>query len=269
MIAFVVRHWKVLLAITLTLLVVGFILSYMNMYYEAKNAVPLAEARQAAKEAHEQKEQADKNIAALTVRQVDLEKEKTRLETEAKALEGKVMEQDAALVALAKERDDAVFVLRQLDTTDELEARFGKNFPEVIHDIGFGIRDIMDDDGNPIPYMVIPAWFAQVFIEDHEGIANLQQQLEISGGIEDILKRLVAMKERINMQSEKIGELSEDKFRVADEARNACDARFDKANDALITEYKRPKFQLPSGWSLGLCLGAGAGGAYLLDKWVR
>jgi hypothetical protein len=108
--------------------------------------------------------------------------------------------------SLEKERLDKSWKIRELRNEDDLEKSFSVAFPQVTDANNFGIVQIPIEEGSSIvlPYYVIPAWFAETFIIEHNNMLAYEKEIERFNDNEALYGNVIELKESvIQLQSEK------------------------------------------------------------------
>jgi len=164
------------------------------------------------------------------------------------------------IAKLEKERLDNRLKVRQLRTEDELEKAFAKAYPQLVDVRNFGITQIEDPEAKvTLPFYVIPAWFAQTFMSEHNELLFFKKEIKEYKANEKLYGTIFELKDEV--------------FRLEAEKSSAFKTGYDEAytkyellNKDYIKLLKEPpviEVKPPSLWmalggtALGLALGIG------------
>ncbi|MHC4109047.1 MAG: hypothetical protein ACYSTY_13290 [Planctomycetota bacterium] len=159
--------------------------------------------------------------------------------------------QDVVTV-LERERKNAQLTVRTISQTAELQLRLQQTFPELAA-ASWGVTTLPLDAGDTLglEYFLVPAWFSETFIIDHQNAAAWREQKDQLLAVDSLRLQVVALQDSITRL----------------EAQNAV-ALQTGYNDALLScqdlsqryvaQLSKPRFSLGS--TFGLCLGAAGAG---------
>jgi hypothetical protein len=195
----------------------------------------------------------------LTALVTTLDEEQARLEKVVVEKSNQISQNKLTIKKLEQERIDKTWQVRGLRTENELEKRFAVTFPQVINAKNFGIVKMPIKEGSPLtlPYYVIPAWFAETFIIEHNNMLLYEEEITQYKTNEVLYGNVIDLKESVvQLQSEKSVAYQEG-------YENAFD-KYEQLNQDYIKLLKTPpkvEIKAPSLWPalggtlLGLSLG--------------
>ena len=209
-------------------------------------------------EAHAEKLEAERDSIRSLVAEHDRESAylraiRERNEQEATALRERVLQ-------LERNRREGTLSVRELRRSADLEARFEETFPEIANS-NWGITSIPLEPGDQIEleYLVVPVWFAETFIIDHQNAESWLEQ-------KDNLLAVDSLRGLVSALQDSVATLH---------TRNALalQAGYDNASTACrdlsnryVAELRKPRFLIGS--TVGLCIGA-AGAAAVVATLVN
>ncbi len=152
------------------------------------------------------------------------------------------------------ERDRAAeqLTVRRLRRKEDLQERLRRTFPEMAAS-DWGVTEVFNEEnGIGIEYLLVPLWFSETFIIDHQNALAFRTQA-------DTLRSLAGVLQQVNVLQDSIFSL-ERGSRTAFE-RGYADAftRYEALNRDYIELLRQPRFSL--GVPGGLTLLAGSLGA--------
>jgi len=192
-------------------------------------------------------------VTANRVIQARLSRERDDRQAEAATLRDVV-------TLLERQRHDAQLTVRTISKTADLQLRLRETFPELAA-AGWGLTTLPLDAGDTLglEYFLVPAWFTETFIIDHQNAAAWHEQKDQLLALDSLRLQVVALQDSITRL----------------EVQNAV-ALQTGYNDALLScqdlsqrymaELRKPRFSLGS--TFGLCLGA-AGAGVVVGTLVR
>ena len=249
--AWLLKHWQAVAVVCMVLLIVALALFGMQQWTARKNEQVIGALKVEQQRSDERNTKLQADVAVLTA-------EKSRLQGWAAELEAEIAVAKEANLALQAEAASNQLETRRIDTTQELEGKFAAAYPELAHAPKFGIMDI-ESDGIKIAYVLMPAWFLDAFIVDHDNLVAAQERITLYDANEARYGKVVDLNHQVIALEARVSTAYRDGYDMARGEADAC--RTDR-----ITDLRKPRLELPSGWSLGLCVGAGALGGYALDK---
>ena len=196
----------------------------------------------------------EERVKELDSAQADLMTEIDQKNTEIAANKQKIAK-------LERDREENQLNVRQLNTEDALEASFAKAYPQVINAKHFGIvHKAIDDEGLlTMPYFVIPAWFTETFVIEHNNLEAYLKEIEEYKANEELYGNVIDLKEQVlALQTEKTTAY-QDGYEEAFE-------KYEALNKEYIALLKQPpsvEVKAPSLWPMlggaliGITLGVG------------
>ncbi len=159
-------------------------------------------------------------ILRVEIQMKELQQEKLALETHIDELDQKqaelnqtiqiknieIAENINAIVQLEQERADKQLTVRRLNTEDELENSFAQTYPQVVDAKNFGIVQMsIDEELNlKLPYYVIPAWFTETFVIEHNAMLTYKAQIETYKANEALYGSVLELKDKVlSLETEK------------------------------------------------------------------
>ena len=105
----------------------------------------------------------------------------------------------SAIAQLEQERVDKQLTVRHLSTEDELENSFAQTYPQVVDAKNFGIVQMsIDDELNlKLPYYVIPAWFTETFVIEHNTMLTYKAEIETYKANEELYGSVLELKDKV------------------------------------------------------------------------
>jgi type II secretory pathway component PulM len=162
---------------------------------------------------------------------------------------------------LEDERKNQQVEVRHLNTEEALENSFSKAFPQVIKAKNFGITNIAinEDKTLTLPYYVIPAWFTETFIIEHNNMIKFKEEIEEYKKNEALYGNVIELKDNVL-------KLESEKSQAYEKGYDEAFLKYQALNQEYIALLKKPpvvEIKAPSLWPilgaafLGLTLGAG------------
>ena len=156
-----------------------------------------------------------------------------------------------SVTALELARAERQLTVRTIRRTADLEARIAETFPELAAS-PWGLTTVPFEDGDTLglEFLMVPAWFAETFVIDHENAVSWRAQrdrlLEV-----DSLRRTVARLQDSVIQLERANRLAyETGYREAY-------AGYEDLSRRYVAELRKPRVTL--GRTIGLVAAVGAG----------
>jgi hypothetical protein len=173
----------VLVAIVLALVVT-------HLWTRLGSAEAIARAETEARILTEQRD----SILSVVARNDSLQRElsyvRTALESEADMLRERI-------VMLETERVEAQLTVRRLQRSDELQARFASTFPEMAAS-NWGVTEVVDEEeGVGIEYLMVPLWFTETFLINHENARAYEAQTESYASLVGVQDRVVVLQDSV------------------------------------------------------------------------
>ncbi len=176
--------------------------------------------------------------------------EALRSERDARAAEAAVLRDSVA--TLERVREAGQLTVRHIRRTAALEARLEEAFPEMAAS-QWGLTTIPLDDGDTlgIEYFVIPAWFTETFLIDHQNAESWRAQRDRLLLVDSLGLAVTALQDSITRLEEANRQAYEAGYQNAFNSHQDLTARY-------VAELKKPRFSLGS--TLGIVAGSGAVG---------
>jgi hypothetical protein len=177
--------------------------------------------------------------------------EALRSERDARTAEAAVLRDSVA--TLERVREARQLTVRHIRRTAELEARLEDAFPEMAaSQLGLTTIPLNDRDTLGIEYFLIPAWFTETFLIDHQNAQSWRAQ-------RDRLLLVDSLGLAVTTLQDSITRLEEGKSLAFQAGYDHAFTRHQDLTARYVAELKKPRFSLGS--TLGLCLGAAGAGA--------
>ncbi len=184
-------------------------------------------------------------VDANTAIQQTLERERDDREAEAALLRDSV-------ATLERARSSAQLTVRRIRRTSDLQRRLEQTFPEMAASAwGLTTIPLGDDDTVGIEYFLMPAWFTETFIIDHQNAQSWRLQ-------KDKLLAVDSLQFQVAELQDSILQLERQKFLAVDSGYGEAFASYQELSDRYITELSKPSVSL--GTTVGFCLGAAGAG---------
>ncbi len=180
--------------------------------------------------------------------QESLRKTIGRKESEAESLRDRVAD-------LEQQRIDHALTVRNIRKTSDLEARLESTFPEMASS-SWGVTKIPFEPGDTlgIEYLVVPVWFAETFIIDHQNAESWLEQKDKLIGVDSLRAVVTAFQDSVaTLREQNVLALQAG----YDNASSACR----DISTRYIAELRKPRMSIGS--TVGLCVGAAGAGAVI------
>ncbi len=187
-------------------------------------------------------------VVANTVKQESLALSRDNTEAEVAALHDYVDQ-------LEHERQASALTVRSIRKTSDLQTRLNSTFPEMAHS-NWGLTTIPFELGDTlgIEYFMIPAWFTETFIIDHENAESWSRQKDKLLAVDSLRVQVASLQDSIaTLQAQNILALQTGYNNASNDYRDL--------STRYIAELRKPRFSLGS--TVGLCIGAAGAGALI------
>ncbi len=203
----------------------------------------------------QEKVELESKIATLNSQQEELNKVNQRYLQE-------IESNKQTIAKLEQERSDNQIQVRALKTENQLEEKFAQTYPQVVGAKNFGITQINVSDTEQsinLPYFVIPAWFVETFIIEHNSMKNYQSQINEYQRNEKAYGTVLELKDQVLR-------LEAQKTIAYQDGYTKAYIKYESLNQDYIDLLKKPptvEFKAPSLWTsvgglvVGLAVGAG------------
>ena len=152
---------------------------------------------------------------------------------------------------LERQRQESALTVRQIRKTSDLQDRLDSTFPEMARS-NWGLTTIPFEPGDTvgIEYFVIPAWFTETFIIDHQNAEFWREQKDKLLAVDSLRVQVAALQDSVATLHAQNALALQTGF---DNASSSCRA----LSNSYIAELRKPRFSIGS--TVGVCLGvAGA-----------
>jgi hypothetical protein len=179
----------------------------------------------------------------------------TRENTEAEAA---VLRDDVD--RLERNRQASALTVRSIRKTSDLQARLDSTFPEMARS-NWGLSTIPFERGDTvgIEYFVIPAWFTETFLIDHQNAESWRAQKDKLFAVDSLRIQVIALQDSI-------GTLHALNRLALQTGYDHASTQYHDLSNRYVAELRKPRFSLGS--TVGLCLGA-AGAGVIVGTLVR
>jgi TolA-binding protein len=241
------------LAVVAGVLAVVLALGVAYLWTRLGSEAAIARAETEAKMLREQRD----SILTIVARNDSLQRE---LGVVRRGLEAEADELRERIASLEVNRVETQLTVRRLRRSDALQARFASTFPEVAAS-NWGVTEVLDEEeGVGIEYLMVPLWFSETFMIDHENSEAYQAQVESFASLTGVQDRVIHLQDSV--------------FVLERQSRDAYQTGYDNAfalyqnlNREHISLLRQPRISLgiPGGimtaagtFGLGILLGATA-----------
>jgi len=200
----------------------------------------------------QQRLELEKKVGVLSEQQAAL-----KAEVQVKATE--IAENKKMIARLEQARENDQLKVRQLRTANDLERKFMETYPAVAKADNVGIAQLPNKKGTlTLDYMVVPAWFSETFIIEHEAKQVLEEELVQFRANEKLYGNVIELSRRVLS-------LEEEKTAAYQQGYEVAYARYEDINERYIGLLKEPpkvEFKAPNKWVmlgcsvLGVAVGA-------------
>ncbi len=172
-----------------------------------------------------------------------------------------IIQHQLTINSLEDDRANQQVEVRQLNTKMALEKSFAKAFPQVIKAKNFGITSmaINEEKTLSMPFYVIPAWFTETFIIEHNNMLKYKAQIAEYKHNETLYGSVIELKDSVQ-------KLEGEKSEAYETGYEEAFLKYQALNQQYIALLKKPpvvEIKAPSLWPilgaalLGITLGAG------------
>jgi hypothetical protein len=230
------------LAVLLLLLVV----SYMAARIQAQQEI--ARVKLQAEQLRAEKDSIEQVVAQYSATQKQLVEQREDKEMQVTLLRDLVTH-------LERERKEGQLTVRRIRKTSRLQSRFEQTFPELAaSQWGLTTLPIDDSDTLGIEYFLIPAWFTETFIIDHQNALSYERQKDKLLGVDSLQRQVASLQDSLLV-------LEAGKTLALQAGYSNAFLGYQGLSERYIAELRRPRLSLGS--TIGVCLGA-AGAGFLV-----
>ena len=127
--------------------------------------------------------------------------------------------------------------VRQLRRPKELQDRLRTTFPEMAAS-DWGITDVMNEEqAVEIQYLLVPLWFSETFIIDHQNSLNYANQVGRLNAMDSLQQQTITLKDRILV-------LEREKTEAFRAGYDSAYTKYEVLNEDYIKLLKNPKLSL-------------------------
>lgn len=162
---------------------------------------------------------------------------------------------------LENERAAAQLTVRSLRRREDLQDRLRRTFPEMAAS-DWGVTEVFNEEhGVGIEYLLVPLWFSETFLIDHQNAMAYQTQA-------DTLRTLAAVLTEVTVLQDSVFTLERGSRTAFERGYDEAFTRYEALNQDYIALLREPRFSLgvPGGLTL---LAATFGAGVLLGGAVR
>jgi hypothetical protein len=219
---------KALIAVSIIALLLALGFTYVFARFRDK-----AEIERAQLELHQLRGQRDSLQRYVAVReslQVGLESSAESLVDRSDALRRQVRE-------LETDRQGQQLSVRQLRRPKELQDKLRTTFPEMAAS-DWGVTDVMNEEqAVEIQYLLVPLWFSETFIIDHQNSVNYASQVGRLHTMDSLQLQTITLKDRILV-------LEREKTEAFRTGYDSAYTKYEALNADYIKLLKNPKLSI-------------------------
>jgi hypothetical protein len=117
----------------------------------------------------------------------------------------------------------------------------------------WGVTTIPLDQDDPVglEYFVVPVWFTETFLIDHQDAQSWREQKDRLVALDSLNLQVIALQDSVE-------QLEVEKSRAFEAGYHEAYASYQDLSQRYLAELKKPRLSLGS--TLGLCLGAAGAG---------
>ena len=156
---------------------------------------------------------------------------------------------------LEQQRQESALTVRRIRKTSDLQIRLESTFPEMARS-NWGFTTIPFEPGDTLglEYFLIPAWFTETFIIDHENAESWRAQKDKLLDVDSLRVRVAALQDSVATLHAQNAVALQTGYDNASQNYRDLSTRY-------IAELRKPRFSLGS--TVGLCLGAAGAGVVI------
>ncbi|MFC1640168.1 hypothetical protein ACFL3B_05335 [Gemmatimonadota bacterium] len=156
---------------------------------------------------------------------------------------------------LEQQRRETALTVRSIRKTSDLQSRLDAAYPEMARS-NWGITTIPLEPGDTlgVEYFLIPAWFTETFIIDHQNAESWREQKTKLLAVDSLRVQVAALQDSVaTLHAQNALALQAGYHNASREYRDL--------SRRYIAELRKPRFSLGS--TVGMCLGAAGAGAVI------
>ena len=155
---------------------------------------------------------------------------------------------------LEEERQENQLSVRSLRKPEDLKLRLLENFPEL-GDSDWGVREVYNEENDiEIEYLLVPLWFSETFIIDHQNSLSFEQQKNTLVIVDSLNQSIIVLQDSIYVLENLNRQAYEKGFQVAY-------VKYDTLNQQYIEELKKGKINW--GWQTAGIIAGGVVGVII------
>ena len=135
---------------------------------------------------------------------------------------------------LENERKEKQFTVRSLHKKEDLQNKFKETFPEVANS-DWGVTEVFNEQyGVGIEYLLIPLWFNETFIIDHNNSKLYQAQKDKLVAVDSLNQYVIVLQDSV-LVLEKLNR------KAYEEGYNTAYIKYEDLNEKYISELQKGK----------------------------
>ena len=155
---------------------------------------------------------------------------------------------------LEEERQENQLSVRSLRKPEDLKLRLLENFPEL-GDSDWGVREVYNEENDiEIEYFLVPLWFSETFIIDHQNSLSFEQQKNTLVIVDSLNQSIIVLQDSIYVLENLNRQAYEKGFQVAY-------VKYNTLNQQYIEELKKGKINW--GWQTAGIIAGGVVGVII------
>ena len=177
-----------------------------------------------------------------------------RIQIEMKDAEASLLRDKVTV--LEEQRAKEQLSIRNLRRREDLQLKFAQTFPEVAGS-QWGVREVYNEEADlSIEYLLVPLWFSETFIIDHQNSINYKAQRDTLIRVDSLMQEIFVLKDSVFV-------LQEEKTLAYKNGYDEAFAKYEDLNGKYINELKKPNFgwqqwgAILGGVGVGVLIGSG------------
>ena len=238
---------KPVVIVSILAVLLALAVTYFAARFGDQKAIGRAQAQM--QQLREERETLTRHVAEIEGSQRTLQDRSDSLRRAADSLRSQV-------VALEAERRASQLEVRRLDRPEALKEKLRTTFPEMAAS-DWGVTAVMNEKQNiSLKYLLVPLWFSETFIIDHQNSKSYKAQNIKYQGI-DALER-----QRDTLQN-RVLTLEREKSEAYHAGYVSASTKYEALNTDYINRLKKPRLSLNFPGTMTMVLGSVAAGAVL------
>ncbi|MFH5832703.1 hypothetical protein ACG2F4_12945 [Halalkalibaculum sp. DA3122] len=169
-----------------------------------------------------------------------------QLQSETNRLRNEVQE-------LEEQRREDQLTVRSIRKKEDLQDRLEKTFPEMANS-DWGVTEVYNEEaGVGVEYLLVPLWFSETFIIDHQNSESYKQQ-------RDKLFAVDSLHQQVSVLKDSLFTLEREKAQAYETGYNDAYVKYEDLNEKYIDLLERPpsvELGFPKWGVIGASVGAG------------